>query len=248
MTYDFDMKNPILKQCLEIITKNSKDNHTIVCELQQVQQLTNNDFENFITYYYLSKYQSNYEQRITYLNKAIEYAIHSEIFAVYSSLPYLYTQLSITLNSVCDYKNAKVAKFKADEYQNNTRDVGPFYHGTRADLHIGDMLSPGFPSNYQPEIIMNHIYFTTKIDGAGFAAALASGNSKERVYIVEPVGNYENDPNVTDMKFPGNLTRAYRSDKPLKIIGEIEQWNHLDEDELNKWREKMKTSNQKILN
>src|SRR6478735_6921108 len=99
-------------------------------------------------------------------------------------------------------------------------DKGPFYHGTRADLKVGDLLTAGFRSNYRPEVIMNHIYFTALVNGAGLAAALASGEGRERVYIVEPTGSFENDPNVTNKKFPGNPTRSYRSTDPLKIVGE----------------------------
>ncbi|RYY65184.1 MAG: NAD(+)--rifampin ADP-ribosyltransferase [Chitinophagaceae bacterium] len=90
-------------------------------------------------------------------------------------------------------------------------DEGPFYHGTRADLQVGDLLTAGYPSNYRPEVLMNHIYFTALVNGAGLAAALAAGEGEERVYLVEPTGPFENDPNVTDKKFPGNPTRSYRS-------------------------------------
>lgn len=97
-------------------------------------------------------------------------------------------------------------------------DSGPFYHGTKAELQVGDLLTAGFRSNYKPEVIMNHIYFTALANGAGLAAALANGDGQEHVYIVEPIGSFENDPNVTDKKFPGNPTRSYRSQAPLKIV------------------------------
>jgi len=118
-------------------------------------------------------------------------------------------------------------------------DNGPFYHGTKADLQIGDLLRAGFGSNYYPEVIMNHIYFTAMCNGAGLAAALAIGDGRERVYIVEPTGNFENDPNVTDKKFPGNPTRSYRSQAPLKIIGEVIDWVRQTPEELQIWREKL---------
>ena len=82
-------------------------------------------------------------------------------------------------------------------------DEGPFFHGTKADLRVGDLLTAGFRSNYRPEIVMNHIYFTALRDGAGLAAELAPGEADPRVYLVEPTGAFENDPNVTDKKFPG---------------------------------------------
>ncbi len=77
-------------------------------------------------------------------------------------------------------------------------DDGPFFHGTKADLQVGDLLTAGFRSNYRPEILMNHIYFTAQPDGAGLAAELAAGDAAPRVYAVEPTGAFENDPNVTD--------------------------------------------------
>ena len=83
-------------------------------------------------------------------------------------------------------------------------DEGPFFHGTKADLRVGELLTAGFRSNYRPEVTMNHIYFTALRDGAGLAAELAAGNGAPRVYLVEPTGPFEDDPNVTDKKFPGN--------------------------------------------
>ena len=131
-------------------------------------------------------------------------------------------------------------------------DKGPFYHGTKADLRIGDLLTAGFKSNYRPEIIMNHIYFTALTNGAGLAAALAPGEGSERVYIVEPTGSFENDPNVTDKKFPGNPTRSYRSQAPLKIIGEVTDWVRLTPEERQQWRERLSKinadPNAKIIN
>ncbi|MBD2576634.1 NAD(+)--rifampin ADP-ribosyltransferase [Oscillatoria sp. FACHB-1406] len=127
-------------------------------------------------------------------------------------------------------------------------DSRPFYHGTKADLQVGDLLTPGFRSNYKPEIIMNHIYFTALVNGAGLAAALAQGDGDERVYIVEPTGKFENDPNVTDKKFPGNPTRSYRSKAPLKIVGEVTDWVRQTPDEIRQWREKLAKIEGEIIN
>jgi hypothetical protein len=107
-------------------------------------------------------------------------------------------------------------------------DAGPFFHGTKADLQVGDLLTPGFRSNYKTSVVMNHIYFTSIPKGAGLAAEIAKGSGRPRVYIVEPLGDFENDPNVTDKKFPGNPTRSYRSAHPLKIVGELDQWESFD--------------------
>jgi rifampin ADP-ribosylating transferase len=128
---------------------------------------------------------------------------------------------------------------KDTKMETEVLDKGPFYHGTKADLKIGDLLTAGFRSNYKPEIIMNHIYFTALPNGAGLAAALASGEAKERVYIVEPTGIFENDPNVTDKKFPGNPTRSYRSKDALKIVGELSEWVRQTPEELQVWRERL---------
>jgi len=131
----------------------------------------------------------------------------------------------------------------------NPSDPGPFYHGTRADLKIGDLLTPGFQSNYRPEITMNHIYFTASgPDGAGLAAALARGDGDERVYLVEPTGAFEDDPNVTDKKFPGNPTRSYRSREPLRIIGEVTDWRRLTDEERQAWRDRLAKIEGEILN
>ena len=119
------------------------------------------------------------------------------------------------------------------------RDEGPFFHGTRADLHIGDLLTAGFRSNYRPEIVMNHIYFTALRDGAGLAAELAAGDAPPRVYAVEPTGPFEDDPNVTDKKFPGNPTRSYRSSAPLRIIAEVADWPRLTPEALQAWRDRL---------
>ena len=122
-------------------------------------------------------------------------------------------------------------------------DDGPFFHGTIADLGEGDFLVAGHRSNYRAEIVMNHVYFTALIDGAGLAAEiaaeLAAGEPRPRVYAVEPTGAFENDPNVTDKKFPGNPTRSYRSSAPLRVLGEVTEWTRLTPDQLQMWRHRL---------
>jgi rifampin ADP-ribosylating transferase len=121
----------------------------------------------------------------------------------------------------------------------SAQDEGPFYHGTKADLRTGDLLTPGFRSNYRPDVVMNHIYFTAVADGAGLAAELAPGDGAPRVYSVEPTGPFEDDPNVTDKKFPGNPTRSYRSSAPLRVIGEVTDWTRQTPEALQTWRERL---------
>jgi rifampin ADP-ribosylating transferase len=118
-------------------------------------------------------------------------------------------------------------------------DDGPFFHGTKADLRVGDLLTAGFRSNYRPEVVMNHIYFTALRNGAGLAAELAAGDGVPRVYEVEPTGEFENDPNVTDKKFPGNPTRSYRSTAALKIVAEVEHWTRLTPEALQEWHQRL---------
>jgi hypothetical protein len=118
-------------------------------------------------------------------------------------------------------------------------DEGPFFHGTKADLGPGDLLHPGFRSNYRPEVVMNHVYFTALPDGAGLAAELAPGDDAPRVYVVQPSGPFEDDPNVTDKKFPGNPTRSYRSAAPLRIVGEVVDWTRLSPEALQQWRDRL---------
>jgi hypothetical protein len=97
---------------------------------------------------------------------------------------------------------------------------GPFFHGTKADLRVGDFLTAGYRSNYRPEVVMNHIYFTALRDGAGLAAELAAGDGAPRAYAVEPTGAFVDDPNVTDKKFPatppGPTAAAPRSGSSVK--------------------------------
>lgn len=103
-------------------------------------------------------------------------------------------------------------------------DPGPFYHGTKADLAIGDVLIPGYNSNYGEGKRANFVYLTGTMDAAVWGAELATGEGRGRIYIVEPTGPIEDDPNLTDKKFPGNPTRSYRTRDPLRIAGEVKDW------------------------
>lgn len=119
-------------------------------------------------------------------------------------------------------------------------DPGPFFHGTKVELKIGDLLEAQNPSNYQDKK-SNHIYFTATLDAAKWGAELAAFDSKERIYIVEPQGDFENDPNVTDKRFPGNPTRSYRSKSPLKIIAELASWERHSDEKINGMLTSLKT-------
>ncbi len=101
---------------------------------------------------------------------------------------------------------------------------GALFHGTKAALAVGDLLVPGHRSNFEEGRIANHVYVTATLDAATWGAELAVGEGPGRIYIVEPQGKLEDDPNVTDKKFPGNPTRSYRTRQPVKIVGEIVDW------------------------
>ena len=119
-------------------------------------------------------------------------------------------------------------------------DPGPFFHGTKAELKIGDLLKPQYVSNYQNKK-SSYIYFTATLDAAKWGAELATLTSKERIYIVEPLGDFENDPNLTDKRFPGNPTRSYRSTSPLKIVAELSSWERHSDEEINHMLSSLKT-------
>ena len=110
-------------------------------------------------------------------------------------------------------------------------DSGPFLHGTKAQLKIGDLLEAQNHSNYQDKK-SNYIYFTATLEAAKWGAELAATSAKERIYLVEPLGDFENDPNLTDKRFPGNPTRSYRSKSPLKIIAELGAWERHSNEEI----------------
>jgi rifampin ADP-ribosylating transferase len=99
-----------------------------------------------------------------------------------------------------------------------------FFHGTKADLKIGDFIEIGLNSNYGQKKKAKYIYLTATLDAAIWGAELALGEGRERIYLVEPTGPIEDDPNLTDKKFPGNPTKSYRSEHPFKVVGEITIW------------------------
>lgn len=114
-------------------------------------------------------------------------------------------------------------------FDNCDRVEGPFYHGTKSELKPGDELTPGFGSNFQDDRVSKNIYFSARVDtaawGAQLATALAGVEGRGRIYIVEPLGPFEDDPNVTNKRFPGNPTRSYRTRDALRVVAELEEWD-----------------------
>jgi rifampin ADP-ribosylating transferase len=207
-----------------------------------------NDFEKFTAAHFVARHQKNVPNRLKWLQTGLSFALKVNNDAVKGAFPALYLNIAKCYEALGEPEKAKEYYESASSFKDNVADAGPFYHGTKADLQVGDLLTAGSRSNYQSEVIMNHIYFTALVNGAGLAAALAKGNGRERVYVVEPTGSFENDPNVTDKKFPGNPTRSYRSEAPLKIVGEITDWVKITPAELQHWREKLANSKGEIIN
>jgi rifampin ADP-ribosylating transferase len=105
-----------------------------------------------------------------------------------------------------------------------TYEDGVYLHGTKANLEVGDRLVAGRESNFEPGRVMNFVYFTATLDAATWGAELAVGEGRGRIYIVEPEGEIEDDPNVTNKRFPGNPTQSFRSREPLRVVGELVNW------------------------
>lgn len=206
------------------------------------------DLEKFIAAHYVARYQKSISGKLKWLETALQFALKIDDDTVRSAFPALYLNIAKCYEELGELDKAKKNYALATSFTNMPSDKGPFYHGTKADLQFGDLLSAGGNSNYKPDLKMNHIYFTALVNSAGLAAALAKSEGSERVYIVEPTGSFENDPNVTDKKFPGNPTRSYRSQSPLKIVGEITDWNRITPAEIQKWREKLANNKGNIIN
>jgi hypothetical protein len=106
--------------------------------------------------------------------------------------------------------------------------AGPFFHGTKSALEAGDELVSGNPSNFQAGRVSNHVYFTALVEtaawGAELSTALAGSGDRGHIYVVEPLGPFEDDPNVTNKRFPGNPTQSYRTRHPLRVVGEVQRW------------------------
>lgn len=107
-----------------------------------------------------------------------------------------------------------------------------YYHGTKADLKIGDNIVAGFNSNYGKRNKANYVYFSATLDAAIWGAELAVGEGKGRIYIVKPTGSFQDDPNLTDKKFPGNPTKSYRTKEPLLVVDELKDWQGHSQEQL----------------
>jgi tetratricopeptide (TPR) repeat protein len=246
---EFNPSNNVVQLCLQGMGMEEKGKPEEASKLfLQAWNEATYDFEKFISAHYVARHQKNVSDKLKWLETALQFALKINNDSVKSAFPSLYSNIAKCYGDLSDPDKAKKNYELANSFKDKPSDKGPFYHGTKADLSVGDLLTAGGSSNYKSELKMNHIYFTALVNGAGLAAALAKGDGRERVYIVEPTGGFENDPNVTDKKFPGNPTRSYRSKTPLKIVGEVTDWVRQTPEELQKWREKLANNKGEIIN
>jgi hypothetical protein len=246
---EFDPRNNVIRLCVAGMESEARG------EMEEARNLflralddATNDVERFIAAHFVARSQTDVHEKVRWLEQAIDLASNIDDITAKSALPALHTTIAAGYFELGDRDNALKHGELAASRALAPADEGPFYHGTRADLEIGDLLTPGGRSNYQSDLVMNHIYFTALVNGAGLAAALAKGDSPERVYIVEPLGSFENDPNVTDKKFPGNPTRSYRTISPLRIVGEVTDWVRQSRADIERWKQRLANNKGEIIN
>jgi len=249
MAMEFSPFNPTIKLCLQGMEMEdlAKPDEAIKMFIQAWNE-AKNESEKFLAAHYIARLQGSVSDRLKWLEKALQLALIINDDSIQSALPSLYLKLSDCYAQLGQNDKAEENAAQSKMHQLHPSDKGPFYYGTKANLEIGDMLTSGGSSNYKTGLTMKHIYFTALKNGAGLAAALAKGDGQERVYIVEPSGIYENDPNLTDKKFPGNPSRSYRSQYPLKIVGELLDWIKPTPEDLDRFRKKLEESKGEIIN
>ena len=248
MNIKFDPNNAIIKLCMSGLgLEDSGNSEDAITMFHKAWHEATDDYERFIVSYHLARIQKSISDKLKWMKTSLQCALKINDDNVKSAYSTLYLNIAKCYEELGDSENAK-RNYELSNSAKGTSDIGPFYHGTKADLKVGDLLTAGGISNYKPELKMNHIYFTANVNGAGLAATLAIGEGRERIYIIEPTGEFENDPNVTDKKFPGNLTRSYRSKEPLRIIGEVTEWAKLTPKERREWREELVKNKGEIIN
>jgi len=246
---EFNPANHIIQLCIQGMELEAKGKPEEASSIfLQAWNESTHDFEKFTSAYYVARHQETVRDKLKWLETSLQFALKINDVTVRGAFPSLYLNIAKCYEDLNDPERAKNSYELANSYSSNPSDSGPFYHGTKADLQVGDLLTAGGSSNYKPELKMNHIYFTALANGAGLAAALAKGDGRERVYIVEPTEDFENDPNVTDKKFPGNPTRSYRSQAPLRIVGELTDWVRQTPEQVQAWRQKLANSKKEIIN
>lgn len=245
----FNPTSPFIQQLMQaIIQAEQGELAQAATTLDKMYRQTDDDYEKFLLAYQFAKVTTDIFERVKWLSVSLESAQKIDDEEVKSAYVTLFRDLSEAYKALGNHDYEKKYLELAEVEPTTPTDQGPFYHGTKADLEVGDLLVPGDLSNYQDDLVMNHIYFTAYLNGAGLAATLAKGTGKKRVYKIVPTGEFENDPNVTDEKFPGNLTRSYRSAQPLKIVAEIEDWQALSQQQKQEWQAKVQKNEGEIIN
>jgi len=246
---EFSPTNKTVMRCLHVMNLGDPEkNEEAVGILKKAWEEAADEGEKFLVAFFLARRVRPASEKLAWLNTSLELAVRINDDTVKDALPAIYAEMANCYIERNDAGEAERYRNLAESSVHQPSDPGPFYHGTRADLKIGDLLVPGHQSNYSADLFMNHIYFTALVNGAGLAAALAKGDAPERVYIVEPTGDFESDPNVTNKKFPGNPTRSYRTTSPLKVVGELKEWTRITPEEIQKWREKLDENKGEIIN
>lgn len=186
---EFNPNNNVIKLCVEGMAMEEKG------ELEEGSRIflqawneATNDLEKYLAAYYVARHQKNVADKLKWLETSLQFALTINNDSVKGAFPSLYLNIAKCYEELSDLDNARKNYELAISSTDKPSDNGPFYHGTRADLQVGDLLTAGSRSNYNPKVIMNHIYFTASVNGAGLAATLAKGDGREHVYIVEPTG------------------------------------------------------------
>ncbi len=245
----FGPQNPIVRLCIQGM-RLEESNHVAEANalfLRAFNEATD-DHERFLAAYHVSRLQQEPADQLTWLETALQLASQLDDVSVHAAFPLLHSRIAECHERRNELDDAERHRRLAASFTKEPADRGPFYHGTRVDLQVGDLLSAGNKSNYASDLVMNHIYFTALVDGAGLAAALARGEGPERVYVVEPTGSFEDDPNVTNKRFPGNPTRSYRSAAPLRIVGHVHEWTRPAPEVVEAWRARLSNATGDIIN
>lgn len=245
----FSPFHPIVQYCLQGISFLEKgDRGAAVKIFTRAWQQSGDAFERFLSAWFLAGVQHDVVAKLNWYQEAYQQMNQSNDESLKSALGPVYKQLAQAYLDTGQGTEALHFRKLFEQFDETPNDEGPFYHGTRALLSEGDLLTPGFESNYQSALTMNHVYFTALPSGAALAATLAKGEGSPRVYEVLPTGRFEHDPNVTNKKFPGNLTRSYRSTSPLRVVIEYKQVETPKQAELEDWRNKTHGNQGKIIN
>lgn len=247
--WEFSPFNPVVQRCIQgMAMEDLGRQEEALSFFMQGWEEASNGYEQYLAAYFVARQQPALPDQLSWLERSLQFAMQINDPAVVSALPALYSRIAACHAALSDETQATRYTELATNSKDYPADPGPFYHGTKANLGIGDLLTPGGNSNYQADLTMNHIYFTALANGAGFAAALAKGEGLDRVYVVAPTGEFEPDPNLTDKKFPGNPSRSYRSAAPVKIIGEVLDWVRQTPGDLQKFRERLANNTGRIIN